>query len=127
MDEIRLAWVPGSYAVCRLESTPGLPVWCLHSEPLLMVTRTPDEYSIVCQDQLVPGDVRAERGFVAFRVAGAIDFAATGVLSALTAPLAAARISLFAISTYDTDYLLVRSVDADRAAQALTGAGFLFT
>ena len=91
-----------------------------------MVTRTPDEYSIVCQDQLVPGHVRAERGFVAFRVAGAIDFAATGVLSALTAPLAAARISLFAISTYDTDYLLVRSVDADRAAQALSGAGFLF-
>lgn len=78
----------------------------------------------MCEERLVPAEVRAERGFVALRVAGAIAFGVTGVLSALMTPLASAGISVFAISTYDTDYLLLRATDADRAARALADAGF---
>lgn len=119
-----LAWVPGRYAVCRLDPGHGLPVWCVHSEPILAMVRTPDELTIVCEERLVPAEVRAERGFSALRVAGTIDFSATGILSSIAGPLAGHGVSVFALSTYDTDYLLVRAVEADRTARTLSAAGF---
>lgn len=90
----------------------------------MSMTRTPDELSIVCDEHAVPDGVVAERGWVAFRVEGPIPFEVTGVAASLTAPLAAAKISVFLIATYDTDWLLVKESVRDRAVAALRGAGF---
>jgi hypothetical protein len=79
----------------------------------------------VCAAECVPAEVRCERGWRCLRVAGVIDFSVVGVLSSLTAPLAEAGVSVFAVSTFDTDYLLVKEVDFDRACAALRVHGHL--
>ena len=88
------------------------------------MVRTATECSIVCEDRLVPSDVRAERGYVAFAVEGPIPFSETGVMAGLTQPLTAARISVFALATFDTDYLLVAGTAAGAAVHAWQSAGY---
>ena len=83
----------------------------------------PRNYRLFAPKNLVPVDVQAERGWLAVRVAGVIDFSVTGVLAGLTAPLAEDTISVFAISTYDTDYVLVKEHDLGRAIEKLREAG----
>jgi hypothetical protein len=87
------------------------------------VTRTPAELSAVCDAAAVPSGVKAEGPWGVLAVRGPLDFDMTGVLAGLAAPLATAAISMFAISTYDTDYVLVRRHDLDRAVHALEEAG----
>ncbi len=87
------------------------------------ITRTPDELSVVCAEVSVPDEVKAGRGWRALRVAGSLDFALTGVLAALAVPLAEAGVSIFALSTYDTDYVLLREVDLPREVATLGVAG----
>ena len=89
----------------------------------MSITRTGDELSIVCCQDQVPNDVIAERGWRCVRVAGTLDFSEVGVLKTLVGPLAEAGISIFAISTFETDYLMVREADLERAVAALTEAG----
>ena len=123
---MRLRALDGRYAVARLPAGAPLPPWAVAATgPLVSITRTDEELSIVCADAAVPAEVRAERDFVGWRVAGTIDFAVTGVLASLTAPLAAAGVSVFALSTFDTDYLLVRARDRERAAAALASVAVL--
>ena len=112
------------FAVVRLASGAGLPWWAATSEGLLSVTRTADETSIVCEDRLVPAGVQAERGFAALRVVGNVPFEATGVLASIAAPLAHGGVSIFVISTFDTDYLLVRAASLDSAVRLLRDAQF---
>jgi hypothetical protein len=87
------------------------------------VTRTPAELSAVCDVAALPPGVKAEAPWSMLAVRGPLDFNSTGVLAALATPLAAAGISLFAVSTYDTDYVLVRNDDLDRAVRALREVG----
>ena len=89
------------------------------------MTRTAEELSIVCDDAAVPSDVRAERDFAVFRVAGTIDFSVVGLLATLTRALADAGVSVFALSTFDTDYLLVRTRDLPRARGVLASVAVL--
>jgi hypothetical protein len=91
----------------------------------LAFIRTRDELTVVCVERLVPPEVIAERGWRALQVQGPLDFALVGVLAAITVPLAEAGVSIFAISTYDTDYILVKEEALERAIQALGQAGFL--
>ena len=72
------------------------------------ITRTPDELSIVCDEDAVPADIKAERGWRTLRIEGPIPFEMVGVAAALLSPLAEAGISIFLVSTFDTDYLLVK-------------------
>lgn len=116
---LTLTLLAGELAVARLDAGQGVPGWVDWTDPLVSVTRTPEELSVVCADSRVPEGVQAERGWRAFKVEGPLDFALTGILARLTAPLAEANIPVFAVSTYDTDYLLVRSADAGRAADTL--------
>jgi hypothetical protein len=109
-------------AVCRLEAGEDLPAWALAGD-FFSITRTGGELSIVCPEEAVPPGARAQIGFRALGVAGPLDFALTGILTSLLDPLAEAAIPVFAISTYDTDYVLVRERDLDRAVAALGGAG----
>lgn len=117
-----LTVLPDTLAVCRLPAGAGAPAW-LDGETFASVTRTPEETSIVCRAAAVPQGVRAEGGWRALRVAGPLDFALTGILASLLVPLAAAGVAAFALSTFDTDYLLVREVALDDAIAALTAAG----
>ena len=112
-------------AVCRLDAGSDLPPWVDQSREFTSVTRTMDELSVVCARDDVPEDVPMEGPWRAFRVKGPIVMTLIGVVAALANPLAAAGISIFAISTFDTDYILVHEPDFDAAVGALTQAGHL--
>jgi hypothetical protein len=109
-------------AICRLPPDAAVPRWASR-RGLLSITRTTDELSIVCPEAGVPGDVRSDRGWRCLKVAGPLDLALTGVLASLANPLAEAHINIFAISTYDTDYLLVKEDNLDLAIDVLTRSG----
>ncbi|MBW6456636.1 MAG: ACT domain-containing protein [Trueperaceae bacterium] len=117
-----LTVLPDALAVCRLPAGAASPPW-LAGEPFASVTRTPEETSIVCRAEIVPLNVRVETGWRALRVAGPLDFALTGILLSLLEPLAAAGVSAFALSTFDTDVVLVREAALDDALAALGAAG----
>lgn len=123
MPSFHLTLLPGRLAICRLPAGASVPEWAPAAGPLVSITRTADELSVVCDEAGVPAEVAAERGWRALRVAGPLDFALTGVLAALAVPLAEAGVSIFALSTYDTDYVLVREADVERAVAALAHAG----
>jgi hypothetical protein len=111
-----------SLAVCRLAHDAPLPAWAAHGR-LISITRTPDELSIVCEQAHVPEGITCEPGWRCLQVAGPLDFALVGVLAALVTPLAAAEISIFALSTFDTDYLLVKADVVEQAIAVLVAAG----
>jgi len=119
---MRIGILPQRYAVCRLDPHEPIPGWA-DGDGFVSITRTPAELSIVCPESRVPDGVRAERGYRCLGVEGPLPFELTGVAASLTAPLAAAGISLLLIATYDTDYLLVREELLDRAIDALRDAG----
>lgn len=134
-QRLALEWLPGRYAVCRLSAHDAIPNWAAtsidmfarseerksgpHGAKLFSVTRTDRELSIVINEAAVPAGAKAQRGFVAMRIIGTLDFSAVGILSTLTAALADASVPVFAISTYDTDVLLVAQIYQQRAADAL--------
>ena len=110
------------YAVVRLEPDADIPSWA-RSGHFWSVTRSDSELSVVCPQEQVPSDASAERGWCAFEVAGPLDFSLTGVVASLVTPLADEDIPLFVVSTFETDYLLVREHDLRRSVAALTSAG----
>jgi hypothetical protein len=110
-------------AVCRLGADSDVPPWVDQSREFTSVTRTNDELSVVCARDDVPEGVPMEGPWRAFRVKGPIVMTLIGVVAALANPLAAADIPIFAISTFDTDYILVHEPDFDAAVGALTQAG----
>ncbi len=111
-----------AFAIARLAPDDPIPAWATTSA-IFSITRTVEELSIVAPDSSTPADVRAERGWRAFQLAGPIDFALTGVLASVLQPLADARVGIFAISTFDTDYVLVRAGSLNAAISALRAAG----
>jgi hypothetical protein len=119
---LTLRVLPGVLAVCRLPPDAALPGWAL-SGGFVSVTRTLEELSVVCAEEVVPADGQCEGGWRVLQVAGPLDFALTGILAALATPLAAAGISIFALSTYDTDYVLVKERTLAEAIAVLRRAG----
>jgi hypothetical protein len=119
---LTLAPVAGAYAVCRLGPEAPWPDWAAGGR-FTSVTRTGDEVSVVCEQGAVPAGVRCEPGWRCLRVAGTLPFAAVGILAGLVGPLAAAGVSVFVVSTFDTDYLLVRDGDLEQAILALRQHG----
>jgi len=117
--------LPERLAVCRILAGAEVPVWAA-SGAFSCVVRTPDELSVVCAENLVPADtegVLVEGGWVALRLEGPFPFAMTGVLASFVQPLADASIPIFAISTFETDYVLVKSDNLREALTALAAAG----
>lgn len=119
---MKLTLLPDRLAVCRLEPDVPSPGW-LPRAGLLSLTRTTDELSVVCLESAVPAGVTMSGGWRALQVEGPLDFSLVGVLAELSRALAEAGVSIFAVSTYDTDYVLVREDQLSEARQALTGAG----
>jgi len=123
MRPLRLRVLTGRLAVARLPGTAALPGWA-DGPGLVSITRREGELSIVCAEARVPAEVRAERGWRALEVQGPLDFQELGVMHGLTGPLAGAGVSVLAVSTYDTDVLVVREETLGRAVEALRTAGY---
>ena len=119
---MQLELLPDRLAICRLEPEDATLDSDL-GEGFLSVTFTEDEVSVVCEEALAPSNARVERGWRCLRVIGPLDLEMVGVLASLSQTLAGAGIPIFVISTFDTDYLLVRSNLLDDAVRALAGAG----
>jgi hypothetical protein len=122
---MRLTILPGRFAVCRLGPQEPVPAG-IADAGFVSVTRTADELSIVCVEALAPEGGRTEKGWKCLAVQGPIPFTATGILSSLLAPLAQAAVGIFAISTYDTDYVLLKEAQLGEAVAALKEAGHEF-
>jgi hypothetical protein len=120
----RLQLRPETFAICRMAPSTPLPEWAQDSTGLLSLTRTDEELSIICVDTDAPADVQCKRGYRVLKVEGPLPFEAIGVLADLTRPLAEADISIFAVSTYDTDYLFVHASDLARAMLVLRAVGY---
>ena len=122
-DKLRLTLLAERTAVCRLAADSPVPTWTDDARQFLTISRTPTELSVVADERVVPKDVDAQRGYHVLRVEGPLPLDLIGVFAALASPLAGAGVPIFPIATYDTDYLLVRDTEIDRALAALRTAG----
>jgi len=118
-ENVVLTILPERLGVCRLENEMPFPDWLTKSGTFFSLTRTVDETSIVCREELIPADYPSEKGLRAFKVQGLLDFNVIGILASLLNSLAAGGISVFVLSTYDTDYILVKQENLEKAIRAL--------
>ncbi len=120
---MELAVEDGLLAVCRLPPRAPLPDWANRAQRFLTVSRTAEELSITADAEVVPPETHCARGYRAIRVEGPLALNLVGVLAGIAGPLADAGVSIFAISTYDTDYVLMKAGDLARAVAVLERAG----
>ncbi len=119
--EMELKKLAYELTVCKVDSLSDVDV----TSELLFIGKTSDELSLVCETAAVPSrTIAREDGWKGFRVQGVLDFALVGILSKITSVLAQSGIGIFAVSTYDTDYILVKAENFDAAADALAAAGY---
>jgi len=119
---LSLELLPDRLAICRLDPEQADFDWD-PGEGLLSVTFTDDEVSVVCDEAVAPADAEVSRGWRCLRVDGPLDLGMVGVLAALAGALASAGVSVFALSTFDTDHLLVRDAQLEQAVASLRSAG----
>jgi len=122
MPKLTLTILPDQFAVCRLSPDTDIPAWS-RNEEFYSITRSRDELSVVCLSKDVPENIRAECDWRALKVRGPLDFSLTGILAAIIDPLSEAKIPIFTISTYDTDYVLVREDSLSQVVAILSGQG----
>lgn len=113
---MKIQWLPMAFTVCQTADGTGIDF----SAPYTFFARTEEEYSLVCPTDACPQNtLRREDGWRCFRVQGTLDFSLVGILAKITGCLAAQGIPVFAVSTYQTDYVLVKADQMDRARRAL--------
>jgi uncharacterized protein len=120
---LKFSIVPGSFAVCRLGAGSPVPAWGLQGT-FFSVAGTTDEVSVVCLATQVPKEIRHEADWACLKLLGPFPFAETGVLSSFIQPLSDRAIPIFAISTFDTDYVLVKESWVEEAIRVLQEAGY---
>ena len=124
-----LALLDEPLAVCRLGPGDPVPAWALASRPVSVVARTEAELSLLVAERIVPAEadrepgLRVEGGWRAFVVRGPLPFDLVGIFASMAQPLAEAGLSIFALSTFDTDYVLVKAADLARAREVLEAVG----
>lgn len=125
--KLTLSVLEGFFGILRLENDSEVPEWIYESN-FFSITRTPEELSIVYQECSIPSNIPAgiqtERSWSCLKVEGPLDFGLTGILAGISRILAENGVSIFAVSTYDTDYILVREKDLERAVRALIEGGY---
>ena len=121
--KLKITLLEESYSVCRLSPGAPFPAWTADSA-FLSMTRTADELSIVCLQSSIPEGVRCEKDWRILKVEGPLDFSLIGIIARISAILAEAGISLFAVSTFDTDYILVRQNSIEQAIETLTRSDY---
>ena len=120
--KLSLKILPDRISVCRFEPTAALPGW-IDRSAFYSITRTEEELTLVCREALVPPGTKCESGWRCFCVEGVLDFSEIGIMFSISQPLAKSGVSVFIISTYDTDYFLVKETEMAKAVEALTAAG----
>jgi hypothetical protein len=120
--KLRFSRIPGSFAICRLAPQAAVPDWALRGT-FFSVTSSADELSIVCPGGQVPPEIQHENDWACLRLEGPFPFSETGILASFVQPLSERAIPIFAVSTFDTDYVLVKTAWVKNAVEALKGAG----
>jgi hypothetical protein len=110
------------YKVCRMNAFEGIPEWILDT-PLSSITRTAEELSIVCPISVAPDQLKYEQDWKCLKIHGPFGFDEVGIISNLTKVLADADISVFVLSTFETDYILVKRLNIEKAAKILSDKG----
>lgn len=125
--KLTLSILKSIFGICRLNPGSEIPAWAYEGS-FFSITKTPEELSFVCPENSIPvnlpENVRAERSWSCLKVEGPLNFGLTGILAGLSRILADNEISIFAISTYDTDYILLKEKNLKRAVRALEEAGY---
>jgi hypothetical protein len=121
-EKLRFSQLPGRYAIVRLPPDSAVPDWAIKGD-FTSITRTSDELSIVCPAENLPVDVQSPLRWICLRLEGPFPFSQTGVLLSFIRPLSENEIPIFAISTFDTDYVLIQEEFVEVALQAVLGAG----
>jgi uncharacterized protein len=125
MPNLNLSLLEGRFAVVQLEPKSPVPAWALEGE-FFTVTRTSEELSIVCLESNVPtnsSDLRLERDWACLKLQGPFEFSLTGILLSVLEPLAKVNVGIFALSTFNTDFVLVKAEHLEKAILALEGTG----
>ncbi|MGB6599031.1 MAG: ACT domain-containing protein [Candidatus Acidiferrum sp.] len=125
MRHFQLSLLPESFTIVGLSPSAELPAWATEGS-FFSITRTSDELSIIVEDSRVPAGVQSQGGWRVIKVHGPFVLSEVGVLAALAGPLAASKISLLVVTTFDTDYLLVASENLAAAVSTLERAGHTF-
>jgi hypothetical protein len=125
--KLPLELLPDTLAVCRLDVDADVPAWALVPARFTTISRTAQELSITTTQSTVPPGLQCERDYRALRVRGPLPFNLVGIVASIADPLAAAGLSIFAISTYDTDYVLIKERDLASATTVLQRAGHTIT
>jgi uncharacterized protein len=123
MNTQRFSVLRGTWTVARLGAKDDVPMWALNAPGFVSITRTDDELSIVCQESVIPSGVQSESGWAILKLQGPFPFAQLGVLASFASPLGAAGVSIFSVSTFDTDYILIKAAQVSAACKALTAEG----
>lgn len=119
---MKLEVIQQEFSICKIRDLTQVN----QNDPYFFVGRTDVELSLVCGTKHVPEDIlECEHGWRAFRIKGVLDFSLVGILAKISGILAENLIGLFAVSTYNTDYILVKQADLDRALDVLRGAGYV--
>lgn len=126
-NKLTLSILKSMFGICRLDSGSEIPTWVYESS-FFSITKTPEELSLVCPESSIPVNipekVRTEKGWSCLKVEGPLDFGLTGILAGISRVFADNDISVFAVSTYDTDYIFVREKCLKLAVRALEEAGY---
>ena len=120
--KLKFSRLSGSFAICRLNPGAVIPDWAPHGS-FFSVTSSAEELSVVCAETQVPAHVAHEGDWACLKLEGPFPFSETGILTSFVQPLSERAIPVFAISTFDTDYVLVKCGWLDRAVEALRDAG----
>jgi hypothetical protein len=105
--QLKFRWLPGTYAIVRLAPDAPVPGWATKGD-FISITRTADELSVVCPTDNLPSDVHSPQRWICLKLEGPFQFSQTGVLLSFIEPLSTKDVPIFAISTYDTDYVLIQ-------------------
>ena len=111
------------YGICRLDKAELIPQWTTVSD-FFSVTKTSDELSIVCNENNIPSGIKCEKNWRVLKIEGPLDFSLIGIIASISSILEQKSISIFAVSTYDTDYILVKDKDIDNAIDALINENY---
>ena len=120
--QLKFRWLRGPYAIVRLGSGAPIPDWATKGD-FTSITRTDDEVSIVCPADNLPPDVHSPHRWICLKLEGPFPFELTGVLLSFIDPLSRNGVPIFAISTYDTDYVLIQEEWAGAGISALQAVG----
>ncbi|MEA4815825.1 MAG: ACT domain-containing protein [Lachnospiraceae bacterium] len=120
---MKLKIIEGSFAVCKLKDPSHINL----DQDFVFIGKTDEETSLVCNEKVVPKNVsEEEKGFSLIKIEGLLDFSLVGIISEISGVLAKNNISIFVVSTYNTDYFLIKENNIEKTKKALLEKGYEF-